>query len=59
MYSIRFNALLAAISALALMAAATTVSAEMEDGTITSSLAYSSAGTQGIVAQAQHFDEPE
>lgn len=59
MYSIRFNALLAAISALALMAAANTVSAEMEDGIVTSSLVSGSAGTAEIVAQAQHFDEPE
>lgn len=59
MYSIRFNALLAVISALALMAAATTVSAEMEDGIVTSSLVSNSAGTPEIVAQAQRFDEPE
>ena len=59
MYSIRVNALLAAISALALMVAATTASAEMEDGLVTSSLVAGSATTADVVAQSQRFDEPE
>ena len=59
MYAIRANALLAAISALALMVAATTASAEMEDGLVASSLVSGSAGTADVVAQAQRFDEPE
>jgi hypothetical protein len=59
MNSIRVNALLSAVSALAMMFAATTASAEIEDGLVTSSLVSSSTGTPDIVAQAQRFDEPE
>ncbi len=56
---IRVNALLSALSALALMVAATTASAEMEDGLVKSSLVSSSAGTATTVAQTQRVDEPE
>lgn len=59
MYSIRVHALLAAVSALATIVAATTASAEMEDGLVTTSLVSGSASTAEIVAQAQRFDEPE
>ena len=59
MYSIRFNALLAAFSALALMVAAVPAWAEMEDGLVTSSLASGSTGTAEIVVQGQRVDEPE
>lgn len=59
MFSIRFNALLSAVAALALIFAATTASAEMEDGLTTSSLVSGSTGTADIVAQSQRYDEPE
>ena len=59
MYSIRFNVLLSAIAALALTLAASSASAEMDDGLTTSSLVSGSVSTAEIVAQSQRFDEPE
>lgn len=59
MFSIRFNALLSAVAALAFIFAATTASAEMEDGLVSSSLVSGSVITAGTVAQSQRYDEPE